>query len=107
MAKGLQGIEGGQHLENDIAAAAAIAAVGPAARNEFLPVKVDHAVAALAGAHENFSVIDEHRLPDRLGGRIIAGTAVQSRDECCLPNSNRPVTRTRLETLGIVDGKLG
>jgi hypothetical protein len=39
----------GVHLEDDVAAAAAIAAIGPASGDEFFAVEADGAVAAVAG----------------------------------------------------------
>src|SRR5947209_808352 len=43
-----------------VAAAAAIAARGPAARNKFLPAKRHAAVAAVAGLYTNYCLINEH-----------------------------------------------
>ena len=58
----LKGIEGGPDLENDVAAAASIPTVRPAARDELLAVEVDHPIAALTGANNYLCFIDEHRL---------------------------------------------
>src|SRR5262245_56516086 len=48
----------------DAAALAAIAAVGAAARNVFLPPEARHAVAAFAGAYFNDGLVDEFHALD-------------------------------------------
>ena len=47
-------------LEHDVAAAAAIAAIGTALGAELAAVEVGIAITALAGAGVNFDLIDEH-----------------------------------------------
>ena len=46
--------------EDDAAAVAAVAAVGPAAGNVLLPAEADASVAASAGFHLDFNFVDEH-----------------------------------------------
>lgn len=58
-------VERGLDFEDDIAALAAVAAIGTAARLELLAAKVDHAVAALAGTNVDFYVVNEHSLINR------------------------------------------
>ena len=40
----------------------AVAAVGAAARYEFLTMEVHHAIAAFAGTYKDFSFVNEHKL---------------------------------------------
>src|SRR5437763_1288960 len=47
--------------EHDVAAAAAVAAVGPALGDELLAAEMDRAVAAAAGDHGQSGAIVEHR----------------------------------------------
>src|SRR5205085_9687178 len=47
-------------FHDDIAATAAIAAAGAAARDKLLPAKGHAAVAAVAGSNADFGFIDEH-----------------------------------------------
>ena len=49
----------GVDLEDDVAAVAAVAAVGPAERLELLAVDRGHAVAAVAGSHVQDDAVDE------------------------------------------------
>jgi len=46
--------------QHDVAAARAIAAAGPASRNEFFAPEGNAAVAAVAGFHANGGFINEH-----------------------------------------------
>ena len=63
-----QGIELGVDPRDDMAAAAAIAAVRPAARDVLLPPETDAAVAAVAGAHVDLGLIEEaHGAPGGVG----------------------------------------
>ena len=55
-----EAIDTGFGQEDHAAAVAAVAAVGAAARNEFLAAKAEAAVASFAGRHLNFHSIDEH-----------------------------------------------
>ena len=48
------------HFKNNIAALAAVAAVGSAVRDELLAMEMHHAIAALAGANMNFYLVCEH-----------------------------------------------
>ena len=49
-------------LHDHVASAAAVAAGGPAAGNELLPPEGHAAVAAVAGLHPDFCLIDKHGL---------------------------------------------
>ncbi len=60
MAKSLEGVEGGPDLEDDIAAAPAVAAVGAAAWDVLLAMEMHHAVAAFARANEYLCFVNEH-----------------------------------------------
>jgi hypothetical protein len=55
-----EGLEASVRLDNDIAAFAAVAAVGAAARDEFFPVHTDAAVAAVAAFNRYFRFIYKH-----------------------------------------------
>ena len=50
----------GVALENDVAAASAIAAAGPAARHKFLPPKRHTSVSPSSGGDVNFGFVNEH-----------------------------------------------
>ena len=54
-----QGIEARHCLEDDVAALAAVAAVGPAELDELLAPEADRARAAGAGADENLRLVEE------------------------------------------------
>src|SRR5690606_37544850 len=56
----LQGVEVRVDLQHHIAAAPAIAAIGPAARDVLLLTKVHGAVPALAGPHRDGGLIKVH-----------------------------------------------
>ena len=61
-----QGVELGSDPRDDMAAAAAVAAVRPAARDVLLAPEADAAVAAVAGAHVDLGLIEEaHGAPGR------------------------------------------
>jgi len=47
-------------FEDDVAAFAAVAAIGSSLRHEFLTVKVHHAIPALAGFHVDRYLVCEH-----------------------------------------------
>ncbi len=53
-------IEGVFHFKNNIAAPAAISAIGTTARDEFFAAKMYHPVTALPGADVNFNLVSEH-----------------------------------------------
>ena len=53
-------VERGLDFKDDIAALAAVAAIGPTARDVFLPAEMHDAIAALAGFYVDFYLIDEH-----------------------------------------------
>ena len=61
MGQGGEAVDAFAGDEDDAAAVAAVAAVGPAAGDEFLPVEGDAAVAPAAGLETDFHFIDEHR----------------------------------------------
>ena len=46
--------------QNDVAAAAAIATAGAAARNVFLSAESQTTVASVSAAHEDLGIIDKH-----------------------------------------------
>ena len=54
-----QRIEAGHRLEDDVAALAAVAAVGPAELDELLAPEADRARAAGAGADEDLGLVEE------------------------------------------------
>ena len=54
-----QGVEVVGRLEHDVAAAAAVAAVGAAELDEALAAERDHAVAAVAGAAVDLGLVEE------------------------------------------------
>ena len=56
--------------QDDAAAVAAVAAVGPAAGNIFLPAEADAAVAPFARLHANFHFVDEHKYMNPWGGGV-------------------------------------
>src|SRR5262245_8231258 len=60
---------------NDIAAATAIAAVGTAERDEFLPAERDAARAAIAGADEHLRLVEEFHAATSIGERAGRGNA--------------------------------
>ena len=65
-----QGIEAGHRLEDDVAAAAAVAAVGAAELDELLAPEAHRAWTAGAGADEDLGLIEEmHRGAVRRCGR--------------------------------------
>jgi hypothetical protein len=53
-------IEDRFNLKNDVAAFAAITAIGAAARFVFFTAKMDHAVAAFSGSYMNIYLVNEH-----------------------------------------------
>jgi hypothetical protein len=59
-----QGVEVLVGLQPDVAAVAAVAAVGTAQRNELLAAEGDAAIAAVAGGHGDFSFVDEFHVGD-------------------------------------------
>ena len=54
-----QGVEVLVGLQPDVAAVAAVAAVGAAERDELLAAEADAAIAAIAGSDRDFSFVDE------------------------------------------------
>ena len=49
-------------FKNDVAAFAAIAAIGSAVCDEFLAMEMHHAIAAFARLHVDFYLVCEHRI---------------------------------------------
>src|SRR5262249_30662892 len=73
VAKGAGGVQASGGDEPDTAAVAAVAAAGPAERNEFLAPEADAAVAAVAGVDGDFGFVDEFhgRAGNRESGKSI------------------------------------
>ena len=60
MGQGGEAIDAFFGHQDDAAAVAAVAAVGPAARDVFLPAEADAAVTPFARLHADFRFVDEH-----------------------------------------------
>ncbi len=68
-----QRIEAVLRLDPDIAALAAIAAIGPAERNEFLPPERNRPSPAIAGADDDLGLVEEFHGPVYMAAGVKAG----------------------------------